>query len=178
MRVISMCMILIFAVSCSADRSSSGLKEVIKSKEEALKNLPSSDNDLEKREKMRLELVDALIDYYQTYPSDDYAPECLDKVHFVYTAMREFAIAAKFGDTLLMNYPDYINREMVIESQYNTYDMFVEPRDKEKVRYYLEMWLKEYPKMDKEKKEEIEYRLKYIDLTIEQIMDMKMEELN
>jgi hypothetical protein len=164
-------------IGCSADRTQNGLKGTITEKEDALKNLAPEDDDLATRESMRLELIDALLDYYRTFPEDKYSPECLDKVHFVYTAMRKFASAARYGDTLLINYPNYVNREMVIESQYNTYDMFIEPRNVEKVEYYLNMWLSEYPNMDKDKKEEIEYRLKYVDLTIEQIMDMRMTDL-
>lgn len=178
MRVVILLLFIGLLIGCSQDRSQEGLKSAITEKENALKNLAPEDDDLETRAAMRQELIDALLDYYHTYPKDDYSPECLDKVHFVYTAMRKFASAARYGDTLLMNYPDYVNREMVIESQYNTYDMFITPRDVEKVEYYLNMWLKEYPDMDKDRRAEIEYRLKYIDLTIEQIMDMKMTELN
>ena len=178
MRALLGIVLIFLVISCSADRSETGLKAAITEKENALKNLAPEDDDLETRESMRLELIDALLDYYHTFPKDDYSPECLDKVHFVYTAMRKFASPARYGDTLLMNYPNYINREMVIESQYNTYDMFIKPRNIEKVEYYLNMWLKEYPSMDKDKKEEIEYRLKYVDLTIEQIMDMRMTDLN
>ena len=67
---------------------------------------------------------------------------------------------------------------MVIESQANSFDMFIQPRDTKKVRYYLELLLKEFPKMDKERKEDIAFRLKYLDLTIEQIMKLEVEELN
>lgn len=166
--------LLLFA--CSEDRSQESLKAVITEKEDALKELPA-DQVGEERDTMRLELVDALLDFYHTYPEDVYAPECLDKVHFIYSGMRDFVHAAMYGDTLLIKYPNYVNREMVIESQYNTHDMFIKPRNKDKAKYYLEMWLREYPDMPSEKREEIEYRLKYIDLTIEQIMEQQMTEL-
>lgn len=178
MRNIGIILLVMLFFSCSQDRSQEGLKNVITEKENALKNLTPEDDDLETRASMRQELIDALLDYYHTHPKDDYSPECLDKVHFVYTAMRKFASAARYGDTLLINYPEYVNREMVIESQYNTYDMFIKPRNVEKVEYYLNMWLNEFPDMDKDRRAEIEYRLKYVDLTIEQIMDMQMTELN
>ena len=177
MRVFLLMIVLAVLTACSDSVSPESLKEEITKKEDLLRKVPPGDNAAQETDAMRLELVDALLNYYRTYPEDDYAPECLDKVHFVYSGMRNYATAAKYGDTLLEQYPKYVNREMVIESQYNTYDMFLKPRDKEKAKYYLEMWLKEFPNMPAEKKEEIEYRLKYIDLTIEQIMEMQMTEL-
>ena len=165
--------VVLFISSCSEDRSVEGLKTVIDEKVTDLQELPGTEDQLEKRDTMRVELIRSLLDFYHTYPEDAYAPECLDKVHFVYSAMRDYRTAAKYGDTILLKYPDYINKEMVIESQYNTYDMFVVPRNKEKAKYYLELWLKEFPDMDAEKKEEIQQRLKYIDLTIEQMIELQ-----
>lgn len=172
-RLICLLSLIVFVSSCSEDRSVDGLKERIEENVVALQELTIEEDKLDVRDTMRVELINSLLDFYHTYPEDTYAPECLDKVHFVYSAMRNYREAAKYGDTILLNYPDYVNREMVIESQYNTYDMFVSPRNKEKAAYYLKMWLKEYPDMDNEKKKEIEERLKYIDLTIEQMIDMK-----
>jgi hypothetical protein len=86
--------------------------------------------------------------------------------------------AAMYADTLINKYPDYINRPMVIESQYNNYDMFIKPRNIDKAKYYLELLLKEDKEMDKERRADFEYRLEYIDLTIEQLMERDMTELN
>jgi hypothetical protein len=162
--------------SCSSENSPESLKESITEKEEAVKALPSTADNFDKRDTMRLELVDALLDFYHAYPEDSYAPECLDKVHLIYSAMRDYRMAAKYGDTILINYPDYVNKEMIIESQYNTYDMFVTPRNAEKAKYYLELWLKEFPDMPKEKKEEIEFRLKYISLPLEKVIELQNNE--
>ena len=175
-RVVFYITLVLLLSSCGEDRSMDGLKETIEEHVDALQALPGTEDQLAKRDTMRLELIASLLDYYHTFPDDVYAPECLDKVHFVYSAMRDYRTAAKYGDTLLLKYPDYINREMVIESQYNTYDMFVIPRNKEKVAYYLNLWLEEYPDMDAEKRKQIERRLSYIDLTIEKMIELQAAE--
>ena len=66
---------------------------------------------------------------------------------------------------------------MILESMANAYDMFIQPRDISKVKQYNNMLLKENPKMDKEKREEIEFRMKHIDLTIDQLIDLQIESL-
>lgn len=176
MRIFVLISSVFLIIACSDDRSVDSLKARIDQQVEALQQLSDTPDNLVKRDTMRLELIDALLDFYHTYPEDTYAPECLDKVHFVYSAMRDYRMAAKYGDTILLNYPDYVNREMVIESQYNTYDMFVTPRNPDKAKYYLELWLKEYPDMPKEKREEIEFRLKYIALPLEKVIELQQEE--
>ena len=98
-------------------------------------------------------------------------------LQMIYSAKRDFTTAAKYADTLIENYPNYPNRLLVIESQYTNYDMFIQPRDQEKARYYLEMLLKEDKKMDKQTRADFEYRLEYMDLTIEQLMERNMTEL-
>ena len=45
------------------------------------------------------------------------------------------------------------------------------------MKLYNNMLLKENPKMDKEKREEIEFRMKHIDLTIDQLIDLQIESL-
>jgi len=82
--------------------------------------------------------------------------------------------AAQYADTLLIKYPKYVNRAMVLESQGSTYDVFIEPRNKSKVEYYYGLLLKENPNLDKEKREGIEDRLKHIDMTFDQYIEYKM----
>lgn len=165
---------LVLFASCGG--GSEDLKKRIEEKEKSISSMNSK--DLEKMSNARNELVELLFEYYRTNPEEDYSAQCLDKVQMVYSSQRKYELAAKYGDTLIEKYPNYENRELVLESQYNNYDMFVKPRNVEKAKYYLELLLKEYPDMPKERKEEFEYRLKYIGLTIEQIMRMDMEKLN
>jgi len=123
---------------------------------------------------MKQRLIDKLVYYYQTFPEDQYAPEYLDKLHMIAVGERDYKTAMNYADTLINNYKDYVNRAMVLESMANAYDMFILPRDTSKVRYYNNLLLKENPKMNKEKREEILYRMKYLDLTIEEFIEFQM----
>lgn len=123
---------------------------------------------------MKQRLIEKLINYYQTFPEDQYAPEYLDKLHMVAVGEQDYNTAMKYADTLINNYKDYINRAMVLESMANAYDMFIVPRDTSKVRYYNNLLLKENPKMDKAKREEILYRMKYLELTIDEFIEFQI----
>lgn len=112
------------------------------------------------------ELITQLLKFTEDFPDDAHAPECLDKIHMAYTGLRVYNKASFYADKLLKEYPDYINKSMVLESQAGNYDFFIVPRDTSKVRYYYELLLKE--DISKEKRKDIKKRLKYIDLTMEE----------
>jgi hypothetical protein len=121
------------------------------------------------------DLIELLLRYYHTYPDDVHAPEYLDKVHLTYSAMGNYFLAAKYADTILLNYKDYINRNFILESQVSTYDIFLKPRDTSKVRYYNELLLQENVELSTEKKEDIEFRLKNLHLTLDEIVGMQID---
>lgn len=174
MRLVHLIFILTLLVACSETNKEDVQIEIDQLEKELSKADPS---DLDNIELLRDSLTNTLLKYYRQNPNDDYAPECLDKVHFIYSAKGDYVNAARYADTIISEYPNYINRLMVIESQYNNYDMFIKPRDKEKVKYYLEMLLTEDKNMSDERRAEFEYRLEFIDLTIEQLMERNMTEL-
>ena len=116
------------------------------------------------------ELVDLLVDYYHTYPESLEAALCLDKIHMIYSSTKRYSLSVNYGDTLLKQYPNYINRAIIIESMAVTFDIFILPRKKEKVRFYNELLLKENPDFPKEKQEEIKFKLENLDLTLEEII--------
>jgi hypothetical protein len=74
-----------------------------------------------------------------------------------------------------MNYPNYKNRALVLESQGSSFDVFPEIRDTAKVRYYYTLLLKENPKMNREKTKGIKERLQHLNLTFDQYIDFKMK---
>lgn len=166
---------VLFIASCSQKVEETS-RESIQSLENELRN--TSVNDVERVAVLKDSLVGELLNYYHNYPNDPFTPECLDKVHFIYSSQMNYVEAAKYADTLIDKYPDYINRPMVIESQYNNYDMFIKPRNMDKAKYYLELLLKEDKEMHKQRRADFEYRLEYIDLTTEQLMERNMTDLN
>lgn len=175
MRIILGLSLALLLFNCGGEESTADLKATIESLESEL-NKESATNSAE-TEVLRDSLTNTLLKCYQSNRKDESAPECLDKLQMIYSAKRDFTTAAKYADTLIEKYPKYANRLLVIESQYTNYDMFIQPRDKEKARYYLEMLLKEDKKMDKQTRADFEYRLEYMDLTIEQLMQRNMTEL-
>lgn len=154
------------------------LVDKIKKMEDSLKYLQANMDAVKQVPNLtRIEFINRLLDYYHNYPEDDYAAECLDKVHMVYSGMNVHVRAVQYADTLLEKYPKYVNRALVLESQGSSYDIFMQPRDSAKVRYYYELLLRENPGMDNEKRMGIKERLKYNHLNFDQFVDMKMKSI-
>jgi hypothetical protein len=109
------------------------------------------------------------------FPKDEDAPKYMDKAHMILSGLSLHARSAAIADTIIMNYPLYKNRPMVLQSAATTYDMLILPRKKEKVKKYYEMLLKEVPDMLKEEKEQIELRLKYNDLSFDEFLKVQQE---
>jgi hypothetical protein len=77
-----------------------------------------------------------------------------------------------YGDTLLKSFPKYKNRDFLLESLGSSFDIYIEPRDTSKVRYYYELLLKE-KNVGKDKKAEIKARLKYLNLDLFEYIQFK-----
>lgn len=123
-------------------------------------------------------LMSALLEYYHGYPKDKYAAECVTKVHMLHSAMGNIEASVAYGDTLLAEFPKYKNRAQVIESQIQAYEMLIEPRNVSKIRGYLEMWLAENKNASKQKIEDMEYHLKFVEMSLEDRMRLNLEELD
>jgi hypothetical protein len=181
-----MILVIGFAYSCGGDKSKDGDKPSkeelisrIKEMEDSLKGLQANLNETKQIPNLtHFELIDRLLTYYHNYPEDPYSAECLDKVHMKYSGLNIPIRAAQYADTLLLQYPDYPNRAMVLESQGSTYDVFIQPRDTSKVRYYYELLLKENPKMEKDKREGIKDRLNHLDMNFDEFIEYKMNAIS
>lgn len=168
----------IIASSCGETEGKNPLIIRVQNLEAELTKMSEKQAPLNEVDSTRRELISALHDLYNAKLSDSLSADCLDKIHLSYSAMHNYVQAAHYADTLINSYPDYTNRALVLESQANNYDMFILPRNVEKVKHYLNLLLQENPDLPKEKRADIEYRLKYIDLTIEELMQKEMTELN
>lgn len=107
---------------------------------------------------------------YEEYPKDKDAALSLRKVYMMYSAMGESELSVMFADTLIEKYPKYDERWLALQSNAVYYDMEAQPRDKDKVRFYLEKLIKEYPNLDAEIIEQAKSRLETIDLTFEELI--------
>lgn len=179
-------LVLGFASACGNDKTKEGEKPSkeelvsrIKEMEDSLKGLQANLNETKQIPNLtHFELIDRLLAYYHNYPEDPYSAECLDKVHMKYSGLNIPIRAAQYADTLLNKYPDYPNRAMVLESQGSTYDVFIQPRDTSKVRYYYELLLKENPKMAQDKREGIKDRLNHLDMNFDEFIEYKMNAIS
>ena len=107
---------------------------------------------------------------YQSYPDDKDAALSLHKVSMMYSAMGASDLSVKYGDSLIETYPKYKDRWLVLQSNAMYYDIEAQPRDKEKIRYYLVKLINEYPNLEPEILEQSESRLETIDLTFEELI--------
>jgi hypothetical protein len=83
--------------------------------------------------------------------------------------------SAAYGDTLLKLFPDYKNKEFLIESMASAYDAYILPRDTVKVKFYFSLLLKD-PKVDEDKKRDIRKRLAHLELSFDDYI-LKMNNL-
>lgn len=140
--------------------------ENIKELEKAALDLPmNTAGDVESLKQAKTQLIDSLLSYYRNYPKDTLAPGYLDKVHMLYSGMGDYRTASTYADMILDQYPKYVNRPMVIESQIVNYDIFITPRNADKVKQYIELMLKE-KELSAEARKEYELRLQNIDKSL------------
>ena len=183
MRIIvffSICLLVVTA--CSGDPESvdgkptkESLKARISEMEDSISHLQNNLAAVKQIPNLtHFELINRLLDFYHYYPDDAYAAECLDKVHMKYSGLNIPVRAAEYADTLLEKYPEYPNRAMVLESQGSTYDIFLQPRDTAKIRYYYELLLKENPNLPKDKKMGIRDRLNHLELNFDEFIEFKL----
>jgi hypothetical protein len=183
--ILSLMLLLGLVYACGGDKGNAAEKPTkeelisrIKEMEDSLKGLQADLKEIKQIPNLtHFELINRLLDFYHNYPEDPYAAECLDKVHMKYSGMNIHPRAVEYADTLLLKYPKYANRAMVLESQGSTYDVFIQPRDTAKVRYYYELLLKENPSMDKDKKKGIKDRLNHLDMSFDEFIDYKMNSI-
>jgi hypothetical protein len=144
-------------------------REVLKAKIMEMEDsiLLIKDNTEDKNSNMlgikNIELINRLTAYYTAFPKDEYAADCLFKLHMKLTELNAHDKALEYGDTLLLNFPNYKNKDYILESLGSTYDLIIQPRDTSKIRYYYSLLLKE-KNLTKEKRDGIVNRLKYINL--------------
>jgi len=169
---------LVILASCGGSMNTEeGILENINELETSLSEMSAGASlDASSYKKSQEEYITSLILLYQKFPKSEKAPLSLDKVHMVYAGIGDYQNSTKWADTLLNKYPKYINRAMVLESQANSYDALIQPRDSAKVRTYYTMLLNEFPGLDQEKRTDIERRLQFNKLNFNQYIELQMLE--
>lgn len=119
-----------------------------------------------------VELINRLFSFYQAFPKDPYSAGCLFKIHEKYSELQAHKKALDYGDTLLVNFPNFPNRDFLLESMCAIYDVEIVPRDTTSLRKYNTLLLKE-AKVTPEKRKEIQMRLKYIGMNFFEYAEFK-----
>jgi len=145
----------------------SGAIQEVKVFEDSLKKSNAS-GTLEFNASTAVIYAEKCLDVSHRFPKSKEAPKFMDKAHIIFASAGLHQRSVIIADSLIMQYPLYKNRAMVLESLAGAYDVFVIPRQKEKVKMYYEMLLKENPNMDTEQRKQIEDRLKHVDLTFDE----------
>lgn len=115
------------------------------------------------------------LQYYRMFPKDAFAAECLDKYQQLLTNDKNYRQAVLYADTLIQQYPKYQKRASVLLGLGSTYDMLL--RDSSQVRKYYTMLLNEYPKLDVDTREQLEFRLAHLDLTFDEMIELQVRNI-
>lgn len=107
---------------------------------------------------------------YLKFPEDPYVETALDKVAAIYLQLNQEEKAAKWRDTLLHKFPNTKHRDGLLELQMNYYDY--NEYNPEKITYYLNKLLAS-DKLSDEKRKQFEFRLKHVDKTFEELIEMQ-----
>lgn len=163
-------------VSCGNDKP--GTKEEFVAEFKTFEDSLMQNSDTQQGltdQKTGLAYAEKCLEIAHKFPNDEDAPKYMDKAHMILAGLSLHARSAAIADTIIMNYPMYKNRPMVLQSAASTYDMLILPRKKEKVRKYYEMLLKEVPDLPKEEKQQIEFRLRHNDLSFDDFLKLQQE---
>jgi len=162
---------LFLLTACSGENASGASKESliedVRHFEDSLKALPANNAS---GSALSVTYADKCLLVYRSFPKSEEAPEYLDKAHVILSGAGMHRVAVQYADTLIIKYPNYKNRAMVLQSLASAYDIFIVPRRKDMVEKYYKQLLKEYPNLPAEEKEMIRNRLDHIDLTFEEMI--------
>lgn len=168
--------IVVFLFSCGNEKTDSAQENKSELKREIIESITT----LEKKgtestsgitESDRKALIKSLMDFYTNFPNDEKTPHCLDKLQMIYSSTGDYQKSIEYSEIIIKNFPNYVNRALIIENQAANYDIFISPRDSSKVRYYYELLLKENNKLDIDKKSDILKRLANNHLNFNQYVD-------
>lgn len=176
MKLLSVIAIGFFLVACSSNSEKNeqtnespandlpaAIRE-LKNFEDSLKKISAS-GMLEYSTETAVIYAEKCLSITHRFPKSKEAPKYMDKAHIIFASANLHQRSVITADSLISLYPLYKNRAMVLESLAGAYDVLVIPRQKDKVKKYYELLLKENPDMDPEQRKQIEDRLKYVDLT-------------
>lgn len=179
----SLILLAILLVACSPKQKkmqeSASLEAEIVAIQDSLRLLQNNPEQFALKGKdMQYRLADELEKFYRLNRKTEKAPEALMKIHMLYSGVNNYTKAAEYGDTLLLYYPKYKDRPVLLESMASIYDMDIVPRDTTKIRFYYQILLDENKGIDAEQRENTIERLQHLDLPFETYVQWKIGKNN
>jgi hypothetical protein len=163
-------LVLLFGCSENKEKSTvsrEALKLRITQLEDSISKVQNNPETVGKIKSLtNIELINRLTDYYRAFPQDAYSADCLFKIHMKFSELNAHDKSVAYGDTLLKLFPNYENKEFLIESIASAYDVYILPRDTSKVRKYYTLLLK-LPNINSNKKQDIQKRLDNLNLSFD-----------
>lgn len=155
-----------------------GLKASIKEMDDSLKALMDEAVKSPEYKMNRVayhEAINRNKDFYHNFPEDPYAETALDKIAALYLQLNVESESVKWRDTLLTKYPNTKNKIGLLELQMNYYDF--NEYNPEKIKLYANQLLA-IENLPAEKREQYEFRLKHIDKTFEELIELQLSDEN
>lgn len=180
-------LVIAMLVRCGND-SSDSKENKVDSPEELLTSISQIDDSLQAMidKKMRVdtfkinklvyhEAINRNKQFFELYPEHDQAEQALENIASMYMQIGVESEAAKWRDSILTHYPNNKNKLGLLEMQMNYYDY--DNYNPEKITYYAEQLLA-LENLPEGKKEDYEFRLKHIDKSFDELIEIRMKEMD
>lgn len=134
MRYLFVIALLVGMVACSNEPkevTETTVIDSVKAFEDSLKSISVDVNALTDQ-KIGVAYAEKCLEVYHRFPKSKEAPKYLDKAHIIFASLGMHGRSVALADTLIMKYPAYENRPMVLESLATAYDIYLQPRKKRK----------------------------------------------
>ena len=118
--------------------------------------------------------INRSVKFFETFPEDEFAPYALEKVASLYDALQISQKSAEWRDSIIINYPDFDRRLDILELQKAHYDNF-DNHEPEKIEEVINLMLQ--MDLPNDKREDLEFRLKHIDLNFMDIVRLRNPDL-
>jgi len=121
------------------------------------------------------ETINRYLAFYKEYPTDKYSATCLDKVQQLYLQEKIYESSLAYTDTLLIKFPNYKDKANLLLNAGSTAELL---EDKDLLKKYYSRLLKECKDLNSETREMVEFRLKHIDKTFDELIEMQMKSIS
>ncbi len=150
----------ILVLSCGGNTElDAEVEQRIAAYEDSLANMIRNPLTHEHSEVLLQNYVVLLEDAVTEAPQHPMAATYMDRIHMLSSAQRDLEKSLKYGVRVIEDYPEYVNRAMVLKSVAYMYDAEKQPRDTSMVRKYYQIYLNENSGIEVDEKDMIDKRL-------------------